>query len=169
LIYFSGFSLKDEQELFKDYIIKGDFTVCGFSYGSQKALEYVLNTTKRVDLLQLFSPAYFNDKSDKYKKFQLKAFHKDKISYGNSFFSNSGFTQNQKQYFSLGIKEELEELLYYKWDEKKLQFIVSKGIDIEVYLGLDDKIINPKKTADFFRKYCEVYAIKNLQHNLCNF
>ena len=43
------------------------------------------------------------------------------------------------------------------------------GIDIEVYLGLDDKIINPKKTADFFRKYCEVYVIKNLQHNLCNF
>ena len=61
-LYFSGFSLKGEKELFKEYIIENDFTVSGFSYGAQKAVEYVLSTDNRVDLLQLFSPAFFNKK-----------------------------------------------------------------------------------------------------------
>jgi len=75
-LYFSGFSLKGEKELFKDYIIENDFTVSGFSYGAQKAFEYVLNTDNRVDLLQLFSPAFFQDKDKKYKRLQLMFFKK---------------------------------------------------------------------------------------------
>jgi len=78
-LYFSGFSLVNEKELFEDYIIENDFTVSGFSYGAQKACEYVLNTNNRIDLLQLFSPSYFNDKDIKYKRMQLIYFKKNSL------------------------------------------------------------------------------------------
>ena len=48
-LYFSGFSLEGEKELFDPYRVKNSFTVSGFSYGAQKAFEYVLNSSKRVD------------------------------------------------------------------------------------------------------------------------
>ena len=48
-LYFSGFSLDNESELFKEYIIKNDFTVSGFSYGAIKAVKYILNNNIRVD------------------------------------------------------------------------------------------------------------------------
>ncbi len=60
--YFSGFSLENEKEIFDDYIIENDFTISGFSYGAIKAFEEVLNGSKRVDLLQLFSPAFFSNR-----------------------------------------------------------------------------------------------------------
>ena len=36
--------MKNEQELFNQYIEKSDFVVTGFSYGAIKAIEYVLGT-----------------------------------------------------------------------------------------------------------------------------
>ena len=74
--YFSGFSLCNEEELFSDFLEEGEFNVAGFSFGAQNALEYVLSTDKRVDKLQLLSPAFF-DYNYKIIELNLKAISKD--------------------------------------------------------------------------------------------
>ncbi|MDC0933785.1 pimelyl-ACP methyl ester esterase BioV [Arcobacteraceae bacterium] len=166
-MFFSGFSLSGEQELFHTYLEKSDFVVSGFSYGAIKALEYVLTTSKRIDKVQLFSPAYFNDKDKKYKRMQLMYFKKDSLQYCDNFLQNSGFPQGVKsRYFSLGKYEELEELLNYKWDKVILQKLISKNIKLEVYLGGDDQIVDPSEALEFFRQFGEVYYIKNKGHIL---
>jgi len=166
-LYFSGFSLKNEQELFNQYVEQSDFVVSGFSYGAIKALEYVISTDKRVDKLQLFSPAYFNNKDKKYKRMQLMYFKKDATLYCNNFLKNSDFSQGQySRYFNMGTYEELDELLNYQWDAEKLEQLVSKNITIEVFLGSDDNIIDSSEALEFFRKFSEVYYIKNKGHIL---
>jgi len=166
-LYFNGFSLKNEEVLFQDYIERSDFVVSGFSYGAIKAVEYVLETSKRVDKLQLFSPAYFNDKDIKYKRMQLLYFTKNSTQYCTQFLKNSGFSSVQSsQYFLQGSYAELEELLKYLWEEDKLQKIVDRNIKIEVFLGADDKIIDADKALIFFKQFAEVYYIKNKGHIL---
>jgi len=166
-LYFNGFSLKNEQELFNQYIEKSDFVVSGFSYGAIQAIEYVLTTNDRVDKLQLLSPAYFNDKDKKYKRMQLMYFKKDAATYCDNFLKNSGFPQGKlTRYFNMGAYEELEELLNYEWTIEKLEQLLSKNIRIEVFLGSDDKIIDSLEALEFFRKFSEVYYIKNKGHIL---
>ena len=166
-MYFSGFSLQNEKELFSNYLINNDFTVSGFSFGAQKAVEYVLNTKTRIDTLQLFSPSYFNDQDKKYKRMQVIYFKKDSEAYCDDFLENCGLNKKQKdKYFHMGTVEELEDLLNYDWSEKKLQSIVERKINIEVYLGVEDKIINSKQAKEFFRKFGEVYYIKGKGHIL---
>ena len=47
-MYFSGFCLANEKELFKQFIIENDFTVSGFSYGAINALEYTIKQLKKI-------------------------------------------------------------------------------------------------------------------------
>ena len=167
LLYFSGFCLENESELFSQYLIRNDFTVSGFSYGAQKAVEYVLETNTRIDTLQLFSPAYFNDKDTKYKRMQLIYFNKDNKTYCDNFLDNCGIDDSsKKKYFKLGKSKELEELLNYTWSSEKLNKIISKGINIEIYLGWYDKIINSSKALESFKQFGEVYYIKDKGHIL---
>ena len=166
-LYYNGFSLKNEEELFVQYREINDFVVSGFSYGAIQALEYVLSTNNRVDKLQLFSPAYFNDKDKKYKRMQLMYFKKDSTTYCDNFLKNSGFINGvHTRYFRLGKYEELEILLNYIWDENKLQKLLDKNIKIEVFLGSEDKIIDSHEALGFFRKFSEVYYIKDKGHTL---
>lgn len=166
-MFFSGFCLKNESELFSEYLIANNFTVSGFSYGAQKAFEHVLNTDKRVDLLQLFSPAFFQEKDKKYKRLQLMFFKKDAAQYANNFLVNCGFTKElAENYFELESYEDLDALLNYIWDKEKLEKLVNRGTKIEVYLGENDKIINAEATKTFFKEYAEVYYIKNTGHIL---
>lgn len=166
--YFSGFSLKGEQELFEDYILEDDFTVCGFSHGAIKAFEYVYESSSRVDTLQLFSPAFFQTQDKRFKRTQLMFFKKDEDSYCLNFLENIAFPLKFKmnKYFTKGKFEELDELINYTWDEKKLQEIVDKGVKIEVYLGEEDKIVEAIKASEFFRKFATVYFIKEKGHIL---
>jgi hypothetical protein len=167
LLYFSGFSLKNEKELFSDFLIENDFTISGFSYGAIKAFEYGLESNNRIDKLQLFSPAFFNDKNDKFKRLQMMFFSKDSNEYAKNFLSNCGFDEElSKKYFTLGSSKELNELLYYMWDEKKLQSLKDRGVFIEIYLGGKDSIINPQIACDFFKEFGEVYFIKDASHIL---
>jgi len=166
--YFSGFSLEKEEEIFAEYSLKNDFTVAGFSYGAQRAFDYVVNTKDRVDLLQLFSPAFFQDKDKKYKRMQVMYFKKDPLKYCNTFLCNSIYPSSIKleKYFSQGTYEDLEILLNYQWNEEKLELLLSKGVKIEVFLGYEDKIIDAIETKKFFQKYANVYMIKNAGHIL---
>lgn len=166
--YFSGFCFKNESELFDEYIIKNDFTISGFSYGAIKAFEEALSTKERVDKLQLFSPAFFQNFDDKFKRTQLMYFKKDANAYCHNFLENVINPTNLdiSKYFDLGTAEQLEELLNYNWSEEKLQKLLDKGTKIEVYLGAIDKIIDASKAKDFFKNFATVYYIKEKGHLL---
>ena len=166
--YFSGFCFFEESELFKDYIIQNDFTVSGFSFGAIKAFEEVLNSNNRVDKLQLFSPAFFQTKDEKFKRTQVMYFKKDANAYCQTFLSNvlSPLDLDISKYFKLGSIEELQELLYYEWSEEKLQKLLDKGTKIEVYLGANDKIVETLSAKDFFVNFATVYYIKEKGHLL---
>ena len=166
--YFSGFCLKNEEELFDEYSIKNDFTVSGFSYGAINAFEEVLNSNQRVDKLQLFSPAFFQLEDKKFKRMQLMFFKKDEIAYCNNFLENIKYPSSKDctKYFTFGTYEQLEELLNYEWNKDKLADLVKKGTKIEVYLGSEDKIFDALKAKDFFKEYASVYYIKNVGHIL---
>lgn len=167
--YFNGFCLSGEEDLLKPYLVKSDFTVAGFSYGAIKAFEYALTCKERIDTLQLFSPAFFNTKDEKFKKVQTLAFAKDADAYCLEFLKNcaSPSTYNLTPFFKKGTKEELEALLNYKWSEEKLEHIGMKDILIEVYLGEKDSIIDALTCKDFFLPFATVYYFKNVGHCLC--
>jgi len=171
LLYFSGFCLENEKELFKEYIEENDFTVSGFSYGAIKAFQYTLKCiqeNKRVDKLQLFSPAYFNKQSEKFKRLQLLYFKKDETEYKNNFIKNTIYPNNIsiKQYITTGTYEELDELLNYEWNEEDLKSILNANIKLEVFVGSEDKIVNSAASKELFRKFGEVYYIKGVGHSL---
>lgn len=166
--YFSGFCFQNESKLFGEYLQQSAFTVAGFSYGAQKAFEYALQTTSRVDILQLFSPAFFQNKDEKYKRMQLMFFKKDAKSYCDNFLNNVGLNSSKlfKEYFTQGSYEQLDELLHYVWDEEKLQQLLKKGTQIEVFLAGNDAIIDSCVAYEFFKPFATVYFIKDLGHIL---
>jgi hypothetical protein len=168
--YFSGFCLQNESFLFDNYLIKTDFNVAGFSYGCIKACELALKSKTRISTLQLISPSFFDDKSDKFKNMQIKIFEKNKKLYVKTFLENSISNPKNKKliepYFTQGTKKRLEQLLFYKWCENNFELIKQKGIRIETFIGSDDKIISPTKAKDFFSKFGEVYFFKNKDHFL---
>jgi len=186
--FFSGFCVDTDKDFFKDYIEKGEFVVAGFSYGAQKALDYVLNSTERIDKLQLFSPAFF-EYNEKIINLNIKAFQKNKETYIKNFLTKAGIDKwkmendggPKKSNDFLGLsgewkilkkeikinecsEEDLMKLFTFEWEKiKKI-----KGIKIEIYLGGSDRIIALKKAFDFFKEFGDVYLIKNANHFLRN-
>ncbi len=168
--FFSGFSLQNEEYLFSNFINKSAYCVCGFSYGAIAALNTVLEELrlgKRVDTLQLFSPAFFQTKDEKFKRLQIMSYKKNKDMYMRQFIDSCFSPYNQKivQQKETTI-EELRELLEYVWDEDTLKFIEEKGVKIEVYLGGKDAIIDTHVTKDFFVTCATVTYIKEANHFL---
>ncbi len=166
--FFSGFCFKHEAELFGEFLDRDDFCVAGFSYGATKAFEYVLASGQRIDRLQLFSPAFFQDRSEKFKRLQTLSFAKDRDKYIKNFLNQVKFPSDKEiaRYNKTGTIEELEELLNYKWSKQKVKQLIKKGTQIEVYLGENDKIINSNQVLDFFIPFSNVYYIKNTGHLL---
>jgi hypothetical protein len=168
VIFFSGFSLKGEEELFKEYLNRSEFCVAGFSYGAIKAFEYVCNSSKRVDTLQLFSPAFFQNNSEKFIRLQLLHYQKDASKYEENFINNCAYPSSidLKKYFKKSDISSLEELLRYSWDAKRVKKLVDRGVKIEVYLGENDKIINSLEAKEFFKEFSVTYYIKKVGHLL---
>ncbi|WP_419769921.1 MAG: pimelyl-ACP methyl ester esterase BioV [Candidatus Marinarcus sp.] len=164
----SGFCLHNEEALFEEYLEKNDFTLSGFSFGAQKVFEEAYSSKNRVDKIQLISPAFFQNKDLKYKRMQLMFFKKDAKTYCENFLKNLLYPTHKslEAYFSQGSYEELESLLYYVWDEKKLEELVLRGVKIEVFLGDKDKIIDASAVKAFFLPFATVYYIKNAGHIL---
>ena len=166
--FFSGFCLANEQELFSAYLNQSDFTVAGFSYGAIKAFEHAFTCKERIDTLQLFSPAFFGDKDAKFKKLQTLSFSKNSDSYTYNFMQNCMYpsTFDIQPFFQKGNLEELDELLHYTWDEERLRALKERGMNIEVYVGECDTIINSLHVKDFFVPYASVYYLKRVGHIL---
>lgn len=166
--FYSGFSLSDEKKLFEPYLKESEYTICGFSYGAIKAFEDALKSSDRVDTLQLFSPAFFQDKSEKFKRLQMIYFNKDPKAYLENFLSSCFFPVPIDQSISLqkGSEEELRELLYYEWKMDRLKALADKGVQIEVYLGNEDRIIDPYKAKEFFLPFATTYMINGAGHTL---
>ena len=166
--YFNGFSLENEERLFSDYLEKHDYSVSGFSYGAQRAFEYVYHSQTRIDRLILISPAFFQTQKPSFIRTQLRYFEVNKESYVKQFLENVAYpsTQSLEKYLNIGTKEELNALLSYIWDEKKIKEVLNKGIIIEVFIGDEDKIIDSKEAINFFQEISTLYIIKKSGHLL---
>ncbi|WP_198306355.1 pimelyl-ACP methyl ester esterase BioV [Arcobacter vandammei] len=166
--FFSGFCFENECELFSEYLEKGDFILSGFSFGAIKAFQKALEKQERVDKIQLFSPAFFQTKDEKFKKMQKMFFKKDEVAYIKNFLENvkSPKSADISNYFKKGSFEELEELLNFVWSRENLEKLVQKGIKIEVFLGGNDKIIDSFEAKEFFKDFATVYYFKEKGHLL---
>lgn len=166
--YFNGFSLQGEEELFTPYLIKSDYCVAGFSYGAQLAFEYVYHCKERIDRLILISPAFFQTEKPSFIRTQLRYFEAGQEAYVKQFIANAAYPSNVdlSEHLDLGTKEELEVLLSYTWDKKKIQEVLDRGTTIEVFLGEDDKIIDAQKAFDFFSTLTTTYLMKRVGHVL---
>jgi len=168
--FFSGFSLKNEEYLFDEYLDKSDYSVCGFSYGALKALHTtleMLENSQRVDRLQLLSPAFFQTKPEKFKRLQLMSYKKNKIIYMKQFLTGCFAPYEKKivQNVETDISE-LKELLEYEWSLELLKEVEAKGVKIEVYLGGKDTIIDADAAKELFLEVATVTYIKDANHFL---
>ena len=165
--YFNGFSLEGEEALFDDLLFKSDTCVVGFSYGAQKAFDYVYKSSERVDRLILLSPAFFQTQKPLFMRTQLRYFEVGKNAYVDNFLSNVSYpsSYNLSAYLKVGTKEELDALLTYIWDSDKIQEVVDRGTIIEVFLGAEDKIVNVSEANKFFSMTTN-YIFKDAGHLL---
>jgi len=170
MIFYSGFSLKNEQYLFEDLINQSEYCVCGFSYGSMKAYKHVkelLESGKRVDTLQLLSPVFFQTKSDRFKRVQIMAHKANNKEYMKQFLESCFDPYLQKPLeFEKNTTEDLRELLNHEWILKEFIDVVNKGVKLEVYLGGKDKIIDVENAREFFTQVATLTYIKDANHFL---
>jgi len=166
--FFSGFSLNGEKELFREFLIDSKFTIVGFSYGAIRAFEYAINSKERVDRLILLSPALFHNKTRAFIKSQLRYFKLDRENYINSFLKNIAYPSDidLKKYLKEGTVKELEYLLTYRWDSQRLKELKRSGVDIEVFLGDRDRIIDSDIALEFFSTITTTYLLKDRGHIL---
>ena len=166
--YFNGFSLQKEEELFSEYLIQSELCVAGFSYGAQRAFEYVYESKDRIDRLILLSPAFFQTQKPSFIRTQLRYFEAGQEAYVKQFLANVIYPSilDLSAYLNVGSKEELEALLTYAWDEKKIQEVLARGTTIEVFLGKDDKIIDAQGAFEFFEPLTTTYFMKSVGHLL---
>lgn len=163
--FYSGFSLRNEAHYFAPFLKRNDYTVAGFSYGAIKAFHDVLSTHERIDTLQLFSPAYFCNKPERFKRLQLQGYNRDSEQY-RSRFIESCFAPYPVQPVEEGEAsgEALEALLNFSWPESQLRALVDRGVHIEVYLGEKDAVIDADAAKAHFQPYATIYYIKNANH-----
>lgn len=166
--FYSGFSLRNEAPLFTAYRSTHPLALAGFSYGAILAFEEALHTERRIDLLQLFSPAFFQNRSAGFKRLQLKAFRSNPESYLEVFVKNCTAPSDVSltPFLSPGSEEELEALLNYTWSKDKIEALLAKGTNIEVHLGAEDAVIDAQAAAAFFTPLVTLYWYKGKGHIL---
>jgi len=168
MIYFNGFSLKNEEVLFKDYLVVSEYVVAGFSYGAIRAFEYAYSSKNRLDRLILLSPAFFQNNKKSFIRTQLRYFKMDNNHYTKEFLKNVSYPSNidLEEYLEVGTIDELEALLSYIWDKDKILELIDRGVTIEVFIGEEDKIVDSKKSFEFFSNITTTYLLKNRGHLL---
>ncbi len=168
MLYFNGFSLKNEQIFFDALLPESVLYVAGFSYGAQKAFEYVYHSARRVDRLILLSPAFFQTQKPAFVRTQLRYFASDNEAYVKQFLQNVVHPAqcDLSAHLDPGSKEELEALLSYTWDTEKIKEVLDRGTTIEVFFGEEDRIIDLDSAYAFFKPLGVCYLIKGAGHLL---
>ena len=165
--FYSGFALTDDKRFFTPYLREGEYRVAGFSYGAIKAFLHVKESKTRIDTLQLFSPAFFQDRDVAFKKLQLLGYKKGSERYLQNFLKSCFYPYEQE---SVAVGEHsveaLRELLYFEWSETALREIVDRGVTVELYLGEKDAVIDARRVKAFFQPYATIYLIKDANHFL---
>jgi pimeloyl-ACP methyl ester carboxylesterase len=166
--FYSGFSLKNDRRFFDRFLKLSDYTVAGFSYGAIKAAHYAANADHRIDTLQLFSPAFFQTKKESFRRLQMGGYLKDPSEYLHLFWENC-FAPCPVETVETdpdADAEQLRELLYFEWSAELMENIRAKGTRIEVYLGLEDRIIDVAGAREFFIPYATVTSMNGANHFL---
>ena len=165
-MFYSGFCLDKEEALFDGYLPAfGDF-VAGFSYGSIKAVHHAIKD-ESVKKLLLLSPAYYSHKDNVFKDAQISAFEADPHLYKNKLLKKSGLKEEEgAAYAKDSSSDELRELLYFDWAVAGLDTLKDRGVDIEVFIGSSDRVVEPSASNEFFSKYARVYLLENKNHIL---
>ncbi len=168
--YFSGFSLQNDVAFFEHIIDKSGFCVAGFSYGAIHALQYVktaLSEGKRIDKLQLISPAFFQTKSDKFKRLQVRSYTYSKENYIQQFIQAcfAPYEEKMCEHAENNV-EQLKELLYYEWEAEDFHLLERANVVVEIYLGGADNIIDAKSAREFFKELSHLTYIKEGNHFL---
>ena len=165
-MFFSGFGFNGEKIIFDRYIKDGCFNVSGFSLGAIDAFEYAFKNLHKVRKVQLISPAFFQDKDDIFKQKQLEMYDKNKEIYLKKFYKNISSKFDFTPFKCSTNRSDLYKLLYYTWEDDKMNRLKDNSIEIEVFIGLDDKIVDPKATSKYFGRYATVYELKKVGHAL---
>lgn len=165
--FYSGFALANDQVFFENHLKYSDYNVAGFSYGAIKAAQFAAESDDRIDTLQLFSPAFFQTKKESFKRLQMGGYLKNSEYYLANFLL-SCFAPYPVAPITLGENnaESLRELLYFEWTRELMDTIRAKGTTIEVYLGLDDQVIDVSGAREFFIPFATVTSIKRANHFL---
>ncbi|MDR2152747.1 MAG: pimelyl-ACP methyl ester esterase BioV [Helicobacteraceae bacterium] len=166
MTFFSGFGFANEAELFADYLPSGASAHCvaGFSLGAIKAFQCAIASDFRIDRLILLSPAFFQDKDRKFARLQLINYARDGASYMRNFYAACG-KFNAKYIDPNPQADDLRKSLNHQWSLDMFDSL--KNLQIEIYLGGKDNIINSEKAAEFFSKtHAQTTYIKNANHLL---
>ena len=171
MLFFSGFGFRTEKVLFREFLDFGEFTIAGFSRGAQRAFLEALRKVERgerLQKLQLLAPAYFDYLPKAAKHKEILTFAKNPEAYMRFFYKKVAYPAKLditpfKVQPTLG---ELKELLLFTWDSSKLAQLRKMGVEIEVYLGEYDTIVDSKKCAAFFKPYATIYTIRGAGHLL---
>ena len=167
VIYYSGFALKNDKHFFEEFMNESEYNIAGFSYGAIKAIEYASTCKERIDKIYLFSPAFFQDKNSGFKKLQLRACTKNAQSYLKTFLTNCFLPYKPLHVETTEpLVENLDELLEYEYSKEMLQNLCDRGIEIEVYVGSEDKIIDALHVKEFFLPYATTYLLQGANHFL---
>ncbi len=176
MIFFSGFGFKNEMDIFCDILelyaksldstINPPYIIAGFSYGSQKAIDYSLSATHRINSIILLSPAFFNDKDLPFKEKQIRQFNNNKNIYMQYFLKNAGFIEEYRRFLTMRDVKDLHNLLYYRFNSLDLLKLSKRGVKIDVYIGENDNIINVESAIDFFKDSCVVHLKRHSNHFL---
>ena len=95
------------------------------------------------------------------------AYKSDSEKYLNQFIQSCFEPYELKKTLHVSTNEsELEELLNYEWDAQRLEKIQARGVQIEVYLGSEDRIIDVQGAKEFFLPYATTYLINGANHFL---
>ncbi|NHB17587.1 pimelyl-ACP methyl ester esterase BioV [Helicobacter pylori] len=167
--FFSGFGFVNESVLFEEWLLKGAYDISGFSMGAIKAIEYAYNEIlqqRRIHSLLLFSPCMLVHKSLAFKRLQLFSFQKDPKNYMDNFYKEVGLNAQLERFKKEGSLEELEFLLDYKYSDSIIRFLLEKGVKIEVFIGLKDKITDVQALLKFFMPLVQVWQFKDYNHLL---
>lgn len=164
--YYRGFAINNDRELLHEWIPTSQRTVTGFSMGAQSAIEAVYSCQNDIDRVVLISPAFFNDRGGDFAAAQLAAFDSNKEIYLRQFVKNAAYPSKTALQIGEAWRQELEELLNYRWDTAKLEALRKKGVAIEVILGERDRIVDSVSAKKFFIPFATIFIVNGAGHIL---